>query len=110
MHKSESFIENETHTILCNFEIQTDLLILAKKPDVVLLNIYDRVRKVVHGKLCKWFHFDDATKCYMHKSESFMENEAHKILCNFKIQTDLLILAKRPDLVLLNIYDQLTAE
>ena len=29
MHKPESFLENETHKILCDFEIQMDLLIPA---------------------------------------------------------------------------------
>ena len=35
----------------------------------------------------------------MYKPKSIQENEAHKILKNFDIQTDHLILARRPDLV-----------
>ena len=38
----------------------------------------------------------------MHKPESVLENETHKILWDFKIQTDHLITARRPDLVLIN--------
>ena len=37
MHKPESIQENKTHKILWGFEIQTDLLILAKQPDVMIL-------------------------------------------------------------------------
>ena len=36
----------------------------------------------------------------MHKPEPVLENETHKILRDFKVKTDLLISAKRPDLVL----------
>ena len=34
----------------------------------------------------------------MHNPESVLENEMHKILRDFKIQTDHLIKARRPDL------------
>ena len=37
----------------------------------------------------------------MLKTESVLENEAYKILWNFEIQTDHLIPARRPDLVLI---------
>ena len=36
----------------------------------------------------------------MHNTESVQENEAHKILWGFEKQTDHLISAKRPDLVI----------
>ena len=39
---------------------------------------------------------------YMHKLESVLENEAHKILLDFEIQTDHLISARRPEPVLIN--------
>ena len=38
----------------------------------------------------------------MHNLESVQENERHKILWDFKIQTDHLILARRPDLMIVN--------
>ena len=37
----------------------------------------------------------------MHKPESVLENEMHKILWDFEIQMDHLISARRPDLVLI---------
>ena len=36
----------------------------------------------------------------MHKPKPVLENETHKILWDFKIETDHLILARRPDLVI----------
>ena len=39
---------------------------------------------------------------YIHISEYVLENETHKILWGFKICTDLLILVRRLDLVLIN--------
>ena len=38
----------------------------------------------------------------MHKLESVLENEMHKILWNFEIEIDLLISTRRPDLVIIN--------
>ena len=60
------------------------------------------VVKVIHWELCKRFKFDHMNKWYMHNSESILENEMHKFLWDFKIQTDLLISAKRPDLIIIN--------
>ena len=63
---------------------------------------HDWVGKVIHWELCKKLNFHHATKWYMHKPESVLENETHKILWDFEIQTDHLIPARRPDLVLIN--------
>ena len=60
------------------------------------------VGKVIHWKLCKKFNFHHTTKWYMHKPESVLENETHNILWDFEVQTDPLILARRPDLVLID--------
>ena len=53
---------------------------------------------MIHWELCKKLNFHHAT----HKPESVLENETHKILWDFEIQTDHLITARRPDLVLIN--------
>ena len=37
MHKPESVQENKMHTIVLDFEIQTDYRILARRPDLVLI-------------------------------------------------------------------------
>ena len=39
--------------------------------------------------------FDYTTKWYRHKPESVLENETHKILWHFEMQTDHLIPARR---------------
>ena len=38
MYKPEFVLENETHEILLDFEIQTDHLIPARRPDLVIIN------------------------------------------------------------------------
>ena len=45
MHKPKSVPENETHTILCDFEIQIDRLITARQPDIVIMNKKKKKRK-----------------------------------------------------------------
>ena len=58
--------------------------------------------KVIHWEWCKKFKFDHTKKLYKHNPESTLENEIHKILCVFKIQTDHLISARRPNLMMVN--------
>ena len=48
------------------------------------------------------FKFDHTNKSFMHNPESVLENETHPILCDFDLQTDHLILARRSDLVIEN--------
>ena len=38
MHKPKYVLENKTHEILSDFEMQTDHLIPARKPDLALIN------------------------------------------------------------------------
>ena len=54
--------------------------------------------KVIHEEFCKKFKFDHTNKWYMYNSESVLENEVHKLLWDFEIQTDHLISARRPDI------------
>ena len=60
----------------------------------------DWVEKVIHWELCKKIKFDRMNKWYMHNAESVRENETNQILCDFEIQTDHLISARRPDIVM----------
>ena len=48
---------------------------------------------MTHWQLCKKLKFNHTIKQYMHKPESVLENETHKILWDFKIQK------KSPNLV-----------
>ena len=41
-------------------------------------------------------------KLYIHNQESVQENDIHKIVWNFQIQTDHLITIRKPDQVIIN--------
>ena len=62
---------------------------------------HDWVGKVIHWEMCKKFKFDHANKCYMHNPAPILENDTHKLLWDFDIQTDHLISARRPDLIII---------
>ena len=38
MHKSAPILENDTHKLLCGFDIHTDYLISARRPDLIIIN------------------------------------------------------------------------
>ena len=54
------------------------------------------------GEMCKKFKFDHTNKWYMHNPASVLENDTHKLLWDFDIQTDHQISARRPDLIIIN--------
>ena len=62
---------------------------------------HDWVGKVIHWEMCKKFKFDHANKWYMHNPEPVLENDTHKLLWEFDIQTDIQT-ARRPDLIIIN--------
>ena len=59
---------------------------------------HDWVKKVIQWDLCKKLKFYHTTKWYTHKPEYVLENETHKILRDFAIQTDHLFLSRKPNL------------
>ena len=63
---------------------------------------HDNLGKIVHWKVAKECRFEVASKWYEHEPESVLENEDYKILWDFSIQTDHVIEARRPDLVVVN--------
>ena len=60
-------------------------------------NRYDWVGKMIYWELCKKLKFNHTDKCYMHKSESALENKKQKILSDLAIKTDSLIQKTRPN-------------
>ena len=58
--------------------------------------------KVIHWELCKKFKFGNMNKWYMHNPENVLDNETHKPLWDFEMQTDHLISARWLDLVIVN--------
>ena len=65
---------------------------------------HDWVGKVINWEVCKRLKFDHTAKWYMPKSVSLSENETHRNIWDFEIQSDYLIPARRPDLVIINDY------
>ena len=63
---------------------------------------HDWVGKVIHWKMCKKMKFHHANKWYMHNAAPVLENDTHKLLWDFDIQTDHLIPARWPDLIIIN--------
>ena len=63
---------------------------------------HDNLGKIVHWKLARKYNFEAGDKWYKHEPESVLENEDYKILCDFSIQADHVIEARRPDLVVVD--------
>ena len=58
--------------------------------------------RVIYEELSKELKFDYTAKCHIHKPETMLEKERHKIIWDVKMQTDPVIPLRRPDLVLFN--------
>ena len=63
---------------------------------------HDWVGTVIHWLMCKKSKFDHTNKWYMHNPEPVLENDTHKLLWDFDIQTGHPITARRPDLIIIN--------
>ena len=61
---------------------------------------HDNLGKIAHWKLAKKGNFEAGDKWYEHQPERVLENEDYKILWDFSIQTNHVIEASRPGLVL----------
>ena len=62
---------------------------------------HDWVSKMIHWEMFKKFKFDHTNKWCMHNPASVLENDAHIHQWDFDIQTDHLISARRPDLIII---------
>ena len=60
------------------------------------------MRKVIDWELGKKLKFDHTNKWYVRNPKSVLENDTHKLLWDFEIQTDHQISARRPDLIVIN--------
>ena len=47
MHNPASVLENDTHKLLWDFDIHTDHLISARRPDIIIINKKKRTCKIV---------------------------------------------------------------
>ena len=60
---------------------------------------HDKVAQLVHWNLCRKYGLHHSRNWYNHVAEKVSENERAKILWDFSIQTDHVIQARRPDIV-----------
>ena len=65
-------------------------------------NKYDWIGKVIHWEIWKKFKFDHTNIWHIHNLAFILENDTHKLVWDFEIQTDHLILVRRPDLIIIN--------
>ena len=63
---------------------------------------HDNLGKIVLWKLTRKCNFEAGDKWYEHEPESVLEDEDYKIFWDFSIQTDHVIEALRPDLVVVD--------
>ena len=63
---------------------------------------HDWVGKRIHWDLCKKFEIHASEQWYNHEPEAIVENDSCKILWDFTIQTDHVLEARRPDLIVVN--------
>ena len=63
---------------------------------------HDWVGKVINREMYKKFRFVYTNKWYIHNPASILENDTHKLLWDFDIQTDSLISARRRELIIIN--------
>ena len=61
--------------------------------------IHDKLAKLVHWNMCRRYGILYAKNWYEHNAEKVPENDKAKIPWNFNIQTDHVIQARRPDIV-----------
>ena len=69
MYKAESILMNGIHNIIYDFEIQTDHLILVRRPDLVLIN-----------KIKRTYHFVNFAVMASHKMKIKQSEKINKYL------------------------------
>ena len=63
---------------------------------------HDWVGKRIHWEVCRKIGIDVKPNWYEHQPEAVQENERYKILWDFNIQTDHVIEARRPDMIVID--------
>ena len=56
--------------------------------------------KMIHWELCKKFKFDHVDKWFLHNLATILEKGIYKLL--WDLQTDRMISARRPDIIIIN--------
>ena len=61
---------------------------------------HDWIGRKIHWEVCRKYGLDTKDRWYEHEPQSVFENEEHKTLWDFSIQTDHVIEARRPDMII----------
>ena len=61
---------------------------------------HDWMGKKIHWEVCRKYGLEAKAKWYEHEPQAVCENEEYKILWDFSIQTDHVIEARRPDMII----------
>ena len=85
MFKQESIIRNRITNVGYAEKEMKQVSECSKPAPKEYKSRHDWVGKVIYWGLCKGLKFDYIAKCYIHKPESILENEIHKVLWNFEI-------------------------
>eukprot|EP00112_Aurelia_sp_Birch-Aquarium-sp1_P026566 Seg95.4 transcript_id=Seg95.4/GoldUCD/mRNA.D3Y31 product="hypothetical protein" protein_id=Seg95.4/GoldUCD/D3Y31 len=63
---------------------------------------HDCVARALHWDILRQRGFETSDKWYQHQPGTVVENEQFKVLCDFAVQTDLEIHARRPDIIIVD--------
>ena len=63
---------------------------------------HDWVGKKIHWEVCRKYGLETKEKWYEHEPQAVCENNEYKILWDFSIQTDHVIEARRPDMIIVD--------
>ena len=63
---------------------------------------HDKVAQIVHWNMCKTYGLPHSRRWYGHVAERVTENDRAKILWDVSVQTDHIIEARRPDIILVD--------
>ena len=87
---------------ICNEKEKTIFHILSECPKLAqseYKKCHDKVAQLVHWNLCKRYGLDHKRNWYEHVAEKVTENDKAKVLWDFSLQTDHVIQALKPDIV-----------
>ena len=68
---------------------------------IIIIN-NDCVGRKINWELCRKYGLAASERWYEHQPETVTENDSYKLLWDFSIQTDHVIQARRPDVILID--------
>ena len=90
---------------MCNAKDETITHIISECPKLAQKEYkrrHDWMGKAIHWDLCRKKGFATTDKWYEHEPQPVTENEKFKILWDFTVQTDHIVEARRPDMMIID--------